>query len=191
MIIPVWAASWELSCCQPEATVGGTWEVPVEFVPRADPWWVADWNAAATDAQRALGVVTLDLKRVRGRSGAETLAVSGPLRVRVREFPGEGVVSGRLAVDAHPDSQGIGPDEVTLRGVVHRVDLIPLRYERGKQAFVPVAQLESVGAHSTLDREMVDDRASRDGRSHIEAQLLIWLEVEASAGDERSVATNA
>jgi hypothetical protein len=31
VIVPVWASSWELDCCQPEAEVGRHWSVPLAF----------------------------------------------------------------------------------------------------------------------------------------------------------------
>lgn len=60
MLIPIWAATWEIECCQPEAEVGKEWKVPVIFRPGADPWWVTDHGAGSTGEDGQLGVVRLE-----------------------------------------------------------------------------------------------------------------------------------
>jgi hypothetical protein len=191
VIIPVWAASWELSCCQPEAKVGEEWAVPIDFVANADPWWVTDWGASATDEQRRLGLVTLTLTRVRSYDEGETRVAAGSLRFRMLDFPGGGRTSGRLRLDAHPTSEKISSDEVMLHGVVRRIDLVPLRYERGDNSYVPVAQLEAIDANSTLYRDAVDQWPVGDAPSHTITQPLVWVEVEPKDDDLEIVSTSA
>lgn len=175
MIVPVWAATWEIDCCQPEAEAGKEWRVPVVFRPGPDPWWVTACGATATEEQRRLGLVRLDaVSEQVDEDLGQQLMTAGSVSFRAEAGVGPGAIEGRLHLDAHLDSARFrGRDEV--RGVVERVDLVPLRYvERAERHWVPAEQLDPIEATSTRARE---DLARPDG-GHVEVQLLVWLRVE-------------
>src|SRR5215831_4374175 len=149
MIVPVWAASWELSCCQPEAEVGTRWVVPISFNPKTDPWWVSDHGASATVAQRDYGVADLMIRRDRE---APRLLSAGELRFYGPSDLAEGRHQGRFFVDAHSDDH----ESIPGGGAVSAVDLVPIRFRlsdgaAGRQMYVPSEQLDPVRVSSTVE----------------------------------------
>jgi len=173
VIVPIWIASWELGCCQPQAEVGKPWIVPVSFDPTTDPWWVVDHGAAATAEQRSYGVADLD---VRSENGAPGIYTAGPLRFHGPVDLTEGHHTGRLHVDAHSSDDH---QTVTTGGPVTAVDLIPLRFtlkERdGRGVYCPTEQLEPVRVGSTRDGSDLNDWVGEDTR--VICELLIWVDV--------------
>ncbi|MGH9280494.1 MAG: hypothetical protein ACRD12_20670 [Acidimicrobiales bacterium] len=158
MIIPIWVASWEIECCQPEAVVGQGWAAPFLKLLPPEPWWREYASGQITAEIEALGVVDLDGEVVREstddapavfRSGAVRVVVRGPLD------PDATHVRGRLLFEGH-DGPGVGPgvshDKLECRGIARRVRGIPLLYELRDGTHVPVAQDEPVDLTSTADR---------------------------------------
>ena len=174
MVTPIWSATWEIECCQPEAEVGYEWAVPIVFTPASEPWWTT-YGGEATDAQRSLGTLTLEPIIERTTASGEVVATAGRLCFRMPSAP-VGPTVGRLGVDAHSTGT-ISNDEVTIRGVVVRIELVPLRYERRDRMYVPVEQLEPIDAPSTLDRDKVTRRRRVPHSSEfVQPLLLIWID---------------
>jgi hypothetical protein len=191
MLVPVWSADWELECCQPEAEVGHEWVVPIALTLGPDPWWVADFAATATDEQRALGRVVLDAATVdpaESAGGSDVMMSGGPFRFRAMSGTPEGRLEGRLYVDAHPTDQGVSARDVAIRGVVERVELVPLRYRREAKTgtFVPASQLETISVESTRARDAYRSDATGDATELVRAELLVWLRVDLPTGRDES-----
>lgn len=97
---------------------------------------------------------------------------AGPISFRAATDVSAGVIEGRLHLDAHGDSPFRGRDEV--RGVVGRIQLVPLRYvEQAERHFVPAEQLDAVEVDTTLAREQLRSREAE----HVYVDLLVWLEI--------------
>jgi hypothetical protein len=61
MILPIWVASWELGCCQPEAEVGQSWAVPLRFTLGLTPWRATEFGIPLSPEQMSFGRVEVDL----------------------------------------------------------------------------------------------------------------------------------
>lgn len=153
VIIPVWVASWEIECCQPEAVVGQEWAAPFLRLAPPEPWWLAHASAPIPPEVEALGVVELDGAVVRdAASGALATCRSGDLCI-VTPSPmtaDAGRIRGRLWFESH-GGPGVSEDRLECRGVVRRVRGIPLVYELRERTQVPVAQAEPVDLASTTE----------------------------------------
>lgn len=182
MIVPIWAASWELDCCQPEAEVAAAWSVPLAFAAIGrlggpqDPWREL---TAALPTERQRGVVELDILRLSPIGEPCPLWGAGPLRFLGHGL-NEGRHVGRLGVDAHhTDDDDIEcPDrDVFCDGVVEAVHLVPIRYVRvGRRDYEPAEQLPAIPVASTRHRSEIDDEP--EGQQLINAELLITLRLK-------------
>lgn len=175
MIVPIWSASWEISCCQPEATIGQTWRVPLSVDIRDQPWWPSDTSDTSIEQ---IGRVSLDIKRLTSRSDPHpTFSAGGSLRFRGADDLMDGVHLCRLNVDAHPTDERFPIGQVTSGGTVVRVDLVPLRFELvERQSYQPVAQLPPISVTSTVSRRDVDEEPHGD--SFVSCELLVWVELD-------------
>ena len=168
--VPIWSASWELDCCQPEAEEGGRWSVPIHFTPRAGRLW----EVVETPS---FGGVDLAVSRTTRPEDPCPVFASGPLRFRGIADLRDGEHHGRLAVDAHASGSAAPDEAVTITGVVAAVDLVPLRYELvGDRAYHAVEELPPVRVRSTLDRRELDQLP--EGASFVQSDLLVWLDVD-------------
>ncbi len=107
------------------------------------------------------------------------LVDAGDLRLGVKGLRGKGRrrVRGRVISDWHgPDPDGVKLEEVACQGLVRRVRLVPIEFERrGEKSFYPVARLATIEARSTSERRLnyMDSNADR----HYEDDLLVDVEV--------------
>ncbi len=167
-----------MDCCQPDATVGEEWSGCLFLYP-PKPWWAEDRERWGDDPE--LGVIELDVDVVRSARSDDAMALvdAGDLRLGVKGLRGKGRrrVRGRVMSEWHgPDPKGVKLEEVACKGVVHRVRLVPIEFERrGEKAFYPIAQLAPVEVHSTSERRrsFMDTGADR----HYEDELLVDLEI--------------
>lgn len=172
IVLPLWAATWELECCYPEASVGERWEAPVTLRPETDPWWVSDH---ATEEQRTMGLVTLEPDLIHRDNGG-CMVEWNSLRFRIEEPPRSSPITGRLYLDAHAEFGDIDPAEVTIQGVVERMEMIPIRHREWEERFfVPAEQLPAIDVTSTLERDRLQTRGGSEG--WIMPELLIWLKI--------------
>lgn len=173
MLIPVFAASWEIECCQPEAEVGRPWDVPVSFRVGVDPWYVAEFGATASHDVRARGRVKFDIEVVR-TLGEHVVATDGRVRFLMRSADIGATVTGRLSLDAHRETDAA---EAEIRGVVEMVELMPLRYRpRGEREFVPVKAGEPIVVSSSAER--YQRAGMTPGVGMLSHEILVWLKVD-------------
>jgi hypothetical protein len=106
--------------------------------------------------------------------------VSGGLRFHSSSDLIEGVHAGRLYVDAHSEDH----EQVLSGGTVTAIELVPIRYtigeSNGQSMYLPTAQLTPLKVESTAARADLDDRLPF-GDSMVQAELLVWINVEWSA----------
>ncbi|HYO61393.1 MAG TPA: hypothetical protein VEU29_05795 [Actinomycetota bacterium] len=175
MLVPIWAATWELECCQLEAEAGKEWKVPVAFRPGRDPWWVTSYGATATQEQRQLGIARLDATAVEvDEDFGQQLMTAGPISFRAETGVRPGPIEGRLSLDAHVDPNPFRGRDL-VRGVAERVQIVPLRFvKKTDRVMVPAEQLDAVEARSTTQRG--DVLRWRD-EGLVDVDLLVWLKV--------------
>ena len=179
MILPIWVATWELDCCQPDAVVGERWRGSV-FLHPGPQWWVSEYNRQLPPEHKDLGVVELDVDVVRptpAPEGAALARVEGvSIGVLGLQAMGKHHVRGTCIFEGHTGPDGVALEEVECRGIVRRVRRVPLVYEpRGRRMWVPLAQLDPIDVHSTLDRE--PDRVPVGGATSMQDSLLVDLEL--------------
>lgn len=179
MIVPVFVSAWEMDCCQPEATVGEEWTSGCLFLIPPTPWWAREGERASAEPE--LGVIELDVDVVRPAGTDESMALvdAGAVRMGVKGLRGTGRrrLRGRVMSDWHaPDVEGVNLAEVAFEGLVRRVRLVPIEYERrGDRSWFPVAELAPVDVRSTRERRHGD--MSTDADRHYVDDLLVDLEV--------------
>lgn len=173
MLVPVFAASWEIECCQPEAEIGEQWDVPVSFRAEVDPWYVTEFGAAASDEVIARGRVTLDIEVVR-TIGDYVVATDGRVYFLMQSADVAQNLTGRLWLDAHREPDAT---EAQIHGVVKMVELIPLCYRpREEREFVPAEAGEPITVSSSAERYQRADLTP--GVGMLSHEVLVWLEVE-------------
>lgn len=179
MILPVFVANWELDCCQPEARIGEEWTGCL-FLDPPTPWWVQDQNEG-TSSEPGFGAIEVDVDVLRMATTDEAMALvdAGPARLGVKGLRGTGRhrLRGRISSWWHgPDPEGVQLQEVACRGVVRRVRLVPVEFERrGERSWFPVAELAPIDVRSTDERRRT--YMDTDADRHHEDELLIDLEV--------------
>jgi len=179
MILPIWVATWELDCCQPDAVVGESWRASV-FLHPGPPWWVSEYGRRLPPEHDELGVLEVDVDVVRpapAPEGAALARVDGAsIGVVGLQGMGKHHLRGRCIFEGHTGPDGVALDEVECRGIVRRVRRVPLLYEpRGKRMWVPLAQLDPIDVHSTLGRD--PDRVPIRGTTSMHDSLLVDLEL--------------
>jgi hypothetical protein len=178
VLVPVFVSAWEMDCCQPDATVGEEWTGNLFFYP-PKPWWLDEGGQG--DADPELGVIELDVDIRRSASSEEAMALvdAGDLLLGVKGLRGKGRrrVRGRVISEWHgPDPDGVKLAEVACQGLVRRVRLVPIEFERrGERSFYPVARLPAIDARSTSERRRNYMDANSD--RHYEDDLLVDVEV--------------
>lgn len=178
MIVPVFVSAWEMDCCQPDATVGEQWQGCLFLYP-PKPWWVQEGDQWSDDPE--MSVIELDVDVVRSATSDDAMALvdAGAIRLGIEGLRGKGRrrVRGRVSSEWHgPDPKGVKLEEVAAEGIVRRVRLVPIEFERrGEKAFYPVARLSPIEVRSTSERRRnyMDSNADR----HYEDELLVDLEV--------------
>src|SRR5436309_12628213 len=113
--MPVWAATWEFECCQPEAVVRHAWDAAL-FLHQPRPWWALA-DAAIEPAVCDLGVVELDVDVIRPAPHPDGAALLGVGAVRLGGVgmdlsAGSHHVRGRLVFEGHVGPDGVDLDEV-------------------------------------------------------------------------------
>jgi hypothetical protein len=175
VIVPIWAARWEIECCQPDATIGERWQGPLRFDPDPRPWLAREGRTASADAEQ-FGLVELEVKRIAAPDSTYPLFVFGQATFSGPADMPAGHHVGRLWLDAHSNP----PHELRITsGIVRRVDLVPLVYEKvGGRIFEPREQLASRTVSSTRDRAG-GVAPVPDAISHVaEPEAVIWLELD-------------
>lgn len=154
MILPIWVASWEIECCQPDATVGEPWAAPFVLLMPPEPWWIEYVDIPPPAEVMELGVVELD-GEVTSETTAEHPGVfqADTLRVVVRSplTFGTRELRGRLSFEGH-DGPGMPDKKLKVGGTVRRVRGIPLRYELRDRRRVPIGQDDALDIESTIVR---------------------------------------
>ncbi|MFN2608578.1 MAG: hypothetical protein ABR511_11920 [Acidimicrobiales bacterium] len=182
MVLPVFAAAWELECCQPEATVGQAWSACLFLNPPV-PWWTEEDDEGASES--ALGVMELDVDVLRGAEGDEAMALAdaGPVCLGVKGLreTGRRLLCGRISSEWHgPGPEGVSLGDVECTGNVRRVRLFPIAFERrGDRAWFPVEELSPVDVRSTGDRRRM---RTDDNDRHYRDTLLVDIEVSTTHG---------
>lgn len=175
MIIPIWANDWEFECCYPDATVGERWEAPLLFNTSPFAWEMKSPGAEAPNGTERLGVVALDIRRVRTSDRRILLYSHATLSFLARSELSNGHHVGRLWLDAHADYTEIR----TARGTVTRVDVVPLVYELvAERTYAARAALEPRDVRSTLQRSLHPERSSDPSPRRLVPRLLVWLDAE-------------
>jgi hypothetical protein len=152
VIVPIWISSWEIECCQPEASVGHEWVGPALWLRGSEPWWRKYVDAPLPPEVETLGVADLEGEVVVPAGSTDRPGVFrvGTLEILVPEARtvGRQSIRGRLHAQSHqgPTEPGFG---LHCRGVVRRVRGIPLVYELRDVVKVPVAQGKPVELQST------------------------------------------
>ena len=174
MIVPIWAAAWEIECCHPDATVGERWEAPLKFDPDPRVWWARDAGVEAPPEAHQLGLLEVDLSRVPSPDSRPILFRHGTLTFSAPPDLSEGHHVGRLWLDAHAEP----PHELrTARGKVARVDVVPLEYELvADRMYEARGQLPPRSVNSTLDRKSVVPPRDLHAPKFIGTMLLVWLD---------------
>lgn len=175
MLLPIWVAARELDCCQPEATVGQRWHIPLVHLSSADPWWAKDASEPIPQDVMSLGVVELEAEvESTSFSGQSAIASIGPARIVVPEAGSEGPLSakGRLWLDAHKYPDVRGAPGLELSGTVRRIRGIHLVYEPVTVYLaIPKRQAAPVELDSTTERNDPE-------KDYGFAEFLIDLEME-------------
>lgn len=174
----MFVSAWEMDCCQPDATVGEAWSGCLFLLPPR-PWWVQRGDHWSDEPD--LGVVEFDVEVVRSAMADDAMALidAGPVRFGMEGLRGKGRrrVRGRVISEWHgPDPKGVKLEEVACEGLVRRVRLVPVEFERrGEKAFHPTARLAPIDVRSTSERRRnyMDSSADR----HYEDDLLVDLEL--------------
>lgn len=156
MIVPVFAAAWELDCCHGDATVGQEWHACLYFHPSVSGR--PDWPASPADST-GVEVVDLEVEIVRSAHGPDDMAIVAyeGLRLGVEGLTGSGRrrLRGRIWTNGHgPEREEL--EAVACQGIVRRVRLVPVAYHRehaGSGVWAPAA-----GA--PRHRRVFDHRAS-------------------------------
>ncbi|MEX2586413.1 MAG: hypothetical protein WD602_00255 [Actinomycetota bacterium] len=175
MLLPIWVAARELDCCQPEATVGETWRIPMVDLRSADPWWAEDASEPVPQDVMSLGVVEMQAE-VESTSfgGQSAIASVGPVRIVVPQGASEGLIpaKGRLWLDAHKYSDVRGAPGLELSGIVRRIRGIRLVYE-------PVTVYLAIPKRQEPPIDLNSTKARNDPeKDYGFAELLIDLEIQ-------------
>lgn len=176
MLLPIWVAARELDCCQPEATVGQTWRIPLVGLRSADPWWAKDASEPVPDEVMSMGVVELDAEvESVSFTGSSAIASIGPdVRIVLPEVASEGPTQlrGRLWLDGHEHFEVRDAPGLELSGTVRRIRGIKLVFEPVTVYLaIPKRQEAAIDLHSTTDRhDTIKDYGF--------AELLIDLEID-------------
>lgn len=175
MLLPIWVASRELDCCQPEAAVGETWRIPMVYLSSADPWWANDASEPVPENVMTMGVVELEAEvESTSFSGQSAIASIGPARIVLPERAPEGPLSarGRLWLDAHVYSDVRGAPGLELSGTVRRIRGIRLVYEP-VTVYLAIPKRQEAAIELSTTRERNDPE-----KDYGFAEFLIDLEVE-------------
>ena len=174
MIIPIWANDWEFECCYPDATVGERWEAPLLFDTSPFSWETKSPAVEAPTGAERLGVVALDIRRIRTPERL-LLYRHATLSFLARSELSDGRHVGRLWLNAHADHTEIR----TVRGTVTRVEVVPLVYELvAERTYTARAALEPRDVRSTLQRNLRSEGSSESSPRHLVPQLLVWLDAD-------------
>lgn len=154
MILPIWVASWEIECCQPDAIVGQPWAAPFVRLGPPEPWWIGYADTPPPADVMELGVTELEGEVAKAstdqhpgvfRTEAFRVVVPGPLPADTRQL------RGRLGFEGH-DGPGVEDQRLDISGIVRRVRGIPLVYEVRDRMHIPIGQDAPVDVDSTTVR---------------------------------------
>lgn len=153
----IWAASWELECCQPVATVGKPWLAARLRLAPADPWWPQYARGPVAPEVISLGVVELEGVGERAAVGQRpAFSASGACRSSCPTSPrwaprgcGAGCGWTPTTAGGHEAVKGEAAGALERRGTVRRVRGIPLVYETRGHLHVPTGQEPPVELPST------------------------------------------
>ena len=184
VILPVWVATWEYECCQPDASVGAAWKGSV-FLHGAEPWWATEPSSLPPEVLQ-LGVVDLEVRVLRpapGVGGAALVAADdirlGAVGLDLSDGPQR--IVGRVVFEGHVGPGGVDLDEVECHGTVRRVRRVPLLRENRDGMWVPIRQLPPVDVDSTADRQRDGLPPQQPGATYVTDDLLVDVEIEPAA----------
>lgn len=160
MKLPIWIASWEIECCQPNATVGKTWTTFPILNPGTLPWWADDATTKIPDDVIKLGTITMPgtLQTLDGRTTITNRGITIPIHGDAHTTP----IHGRLIVDAHVERR------YPITGSVQRVRGIGYHYDR---TGLPVSQLPPVELRTTATHREPTDPPLRISNYLIDLQV--------------------
>lgn len=157
MLLPIWVTARELDCCQPEATVGEIWHIPMVALGSADPWWAQDASEPVPTQVMSMGVVELeaDVESISFTGQSSIARVGNDARIVLPEAVTEGPtrVKGRLWLDGHEHFEVRDAPGLKLSGKVRRIRGISLVYEPVTVYLaIPKRQEPPIDLHSTTER---------------------------------------
>ena len=140
MKLPIWIASWEIECCQPDATIGTDWTTYPFVNIGSQPWWAEKATQPIPAEVAELGTITLTgtIANHGDRTTITTRGITLPIHGETPSPP----FSARLVVDAHTDTT------FPITGIVEHV--LGINYQR-KNGW-PITQLPATELHSTSER---------------------------------------
>ena len=145
MKLPIWIASWEIECCQPDAIIGKTWTTYPFLNPGTLPWWAGHATTPIPDDVISLGTIDMPgtVTTIDDQTTITYRGITIPIHGRATTPP----IHGRLIVDAHT------PLRNPITGRVQRVRGIG--YQRTRS--FPVAQLRPLELRSTTPKREPTD----------------------------------
>jgi hypothetical protein len=141
MKLPIWIASWEIECCQPDAIVGTEWTTYPFVNAGSLPWWVEKATQPIPAEVAEFGTITLT-GTIANHDDRTTITTSG-ITLPIHGTPPKPPFDARLVVDAHTDTT------FPVTGVVERV--LGIKYKRINGW--PIAQFPATELRSTSERQ--------------------------------------
>ena len=149
MKLPIWIASWEIECCQPDAIVGTSWTTYPFVNIGSQPWWAEHATQPIPAEIAELGTITLT--GTIATHGDRATITSRGLTLPIHGAAPKPPFVARLIVDAHTDKT------FPVTGIVERV--LGINYQRKDSwriAQLPATEIRSTsGLHNTFDEYLV------------------------------------